>query len=545
MKAVDDEYGSVPLNNMSDLGKGIIKTSGREYTILLIGETGKGKTTFLSLLANILNGKNPQNYESFYDQSNEAGGNVNQSQTNSARLYKLTSRNGIVVRVLDTPGLADTRGLERDDQHKASIARAIEETIPIVNAVIIIANGTEERLGAATDYALTMLSSIFPNTLANNIGILFTNVASRICLNFQQNSLPPALRPEPGSDIKNQFLLDNPLALWKKLSRTRDQSSMSRRDLEEYEDAVNASHTKALRELVHLFNWLDTRIPQPTNEIISLQKKSQEIEDRIDNAILQAENLSETKEELKKVKNSNKGNEMKIDEYEDLMRQTRLVWEKVPSDLLNSICSYPGCYTNCKIGLAKRKHWGIRIASAVLTSPLLHVHPLGYIAVNRAVGTVASRYSTPRPSNSCHCGHTAENHTICESVWEKRETNLVLDPDAQMQYDQAKSGHDDNRTIVINLDYAIMRLDQKIKKEFAKIVQLVRSYASLSLAGSIAGPKQKAIRLLETRLESLRNKNSDPSLIDETERSLEMMKERLKAMEEAEERAEIRIGGSG
>ncbi len=275
-----------------------------------VGETGKGKTTFLSLLANVLNGQKPQNYESFYDRSNESGGNVNQSQTNSARLYKLTSRNGIVVHVLDTPGLADTRGLERDDQHKASIAKKIEETIPFVNAVIILANGTEERLGAATDYALTTLSSIFPNTLANNIGIVFTNVASRISLNFQQNSLPPALRHGPGRDIKNQFLLDNPLALWKKLSRTRDQNSMSRRDLEEYEDAVNESHTKAVRELVHLFNWLDTRIPQPTNEIISLQKKSQEIEDRIDNAMFQAVNLSEMKEMLEQIKNSNKGIEI-------------------------------------------------------------------------------------------------------------------------------------------------------------------------------------------------------------------------------------------
>ena len=223
------------------------------------------------------------------------------------------------------------------------------------------------------------------------------------------------------------------------------------------------------------------------------------------------------------------------------MRQTRLVWEKVSSVLLNSICSYPGCHTNCKIGLKKRNHWGVRITSAVLTLPLLHLHPLGYVAINRAVNTAASLNSAPRPSNSCHCGHAAENHAVCKSVWEKRETNLVLDPNAQRQYDQAKGDDDDNRTIIINLDDAIMRLDQKIKEEFAKVAQLVRSYASLSLAGSIAGPKQKAIRLLEMRLESQRNKYSNPSLIDEMERSLKMMKERLKTVEEAEERAEIRI----
>lgn len=212
--------------------RNIICLNGNIFRFLasVVGETGKGKTNFFSLLANILKGNNPSNYGLYHLRGNEAGGDTNQSQTNSAQLYKLTSRNGVVVRILDTPGLANTRGLERDDEHKASIARAIEEAIPFVNAVIILANSTEERLGAATDYALTMLSSIFPNTLADNIGIVFTNVASRISLNFQQNSLPPALRPKPGREINNQFLLDNPLALWKKLNRTRDQNSMSRRD---------------------------------------------------------------------------------------------------------------------------------------------------------------------------------------------------------------------------------------------------------------------------------------------------------------------------
>src|SRR6266550_4292417 len=107
------------------------------------------------------------------------------------------------------------------------------------------------------------------------------------------------------------------------------------------------------------------------------------------------------------------------------MRQTRLVWEKVPSVLLNAICSYSGCHTNCKIGLEKRNRWGVRIASAVLTLPFLPFHPLGYAAFNGAVNAAASRNSAPRPSNSCYCGHTAEHHAVGQSVWEQRETNLV------------------------------------------------------------------------------------------------------------------------
>ena len=219
-------------------------------------------------------------------------------------LYEFVSNNGITVRILDTPGLVDTRGLAQDEIHKAGIASAIEESIPFVNAVIILANGTVERLGAATDYALTTLSSIFPRTLADNIGIVFTNVASPLSWNFDQGSLPDALR---GIE-NNQFLLDNPLALWKKLNEFCRQRKASKRAVAELESAVDEGHAKALRALSILFDWLDTLVPQPTKEIINLHKKSEEIERNIANALSRASHLRDKKDELEKIKASMDGN---------------------------------------------------------------------------------------------------------------------------------------------------------------------------------------------------------------------------------------------
>ena len=68
------------------------------YTILLIGETGVGKSSVLELIANVLAGNDIDHYSfNFLDHTNECGGSNNQSQTNSARLYEFTSKNGIVV----------------------------------------------------------------------------------------------------------------------------------------------------------------------------------------------------------------------------------------------------------------------------------------------------------------------------------------------------------------------------------------------------------------------------------------------------------------
>lgn len=90
------------LSDIASLKKGIIKTAKNQakapYTILLLGEIGVGKSSTLELIANVLAGNDIDHYNfNFLDQSNEQGGSNSQSQTNLARIYELTSSNGIMV----------------------------------------------------------------------------------------------------------------------------------------------------------------------------------------------------------------------------------------------------------------------------------------------------------------------------------------------------------------------------------------------------------------------------------------------------------------
>ncbi len=243
-------------------------------------------------------GHKPEQFVNFHDEDIEAGGGAKHSQTNKAKVYEFTSLNGVRVTILDTPGLADTRGLAQDELHKASIASAIKENISTVNAVIILANGTVPRLGVATDYALSTLSSIFPRTLADNIGILFTNVSSPLSWNFDQNSLPDVLR---GHD-DNQWLMDNPLAMWNKYLQIRAQSNISRKVLSGLLGAVKDGHQKALQEVGSIFDWLDGLKPQPTNEIMNLYEQSQQINRDIENAMSRATQISVKKNRVAELK---------------------------------------------------------------------------------------------------------------------------------------------------------------------------------------------------------------------------------------------------
>ena len=172
--------------------------------------------------------------------------------------------------MLDTPGLADTRGSQQDELHKASIATQIKKHIDSVTAVLILANGVVPRVTVGTDYALSTLSAIFPKSLANNIAFMFTNVSSPLHWNFSGDTVPDILKDAP------QFLFNNPVALQRKyLKLERDPNMRKRRA--DFRKAVKGSEQNALEMLVDLFDWLDSLEPQLTASTVSLYDEPQNI----------------------------------------------------------------------------------------------------------------------------------------------------------------------------------------------------------------------------------------------------------------------------
>ena len=190
--------------------------------------------------------------------------------------------------------MADTRGIDQDERHKDSIATQIKKHIDSVTAVLILANGTIERITAGTDYALSTLSAIFPKTLADNIAFLFTNVPSPLAWNFSQDTVPRVLQDAP------QFLLDNPIALQKKYLKLKDAPNM-RKVEKDMRNHVKAGEQKALEMLVDLFDWLDECQPQPTMEIVYLYEMSQDIEATITDTLAQIDQGAVKKVEIDKL----------------------------------------------------------------------------------------------------------------------------------------------------------------------------------------------------------------------------------------------------
>ena len=95
---------TVVSSDVESLRKEIIKTSRNKakapYTIFVVGETDVGKPSLLEFLANVLIGNHLDGYDfNILDQHKEQVASSGQSQTNSAGIYELTSKNGILVSI--------------------------------------------------------------------------------------------------------------------------------------------------------------------------------------------------------------------------------------------------------------------------------------------------------------------------------------------------------------------------------------------------------------------------------------------------------------
>ena len=151
-----------------------------------------------------------------------------------------------------------TYDIERDETNKESFVRFIEKHVNFVSAVLLVDLIVQNDY--SRDYTWSILSTIFPKTLVNNIASVVTNAQSSLVRVHYQENIPEALKSSP------VFFLDNPMV--RQLTFTGPNMKKIVKDREQ----------GALEILVELFNWMDGLEPQPVTEITSFNEIYQNIE---------------------------------------------------------------------------------------------------------------------------------------------------------------------------------------------------------------------------------------------------------------------------
>lgn len=156
-----------------------------EKTIMLVGATGSGKSTFVDLLANYVFGvrlDDPFRFTVISDEDRKKRKDEAQAQTDSISRYSFNKQAGTRlnyrINVIDTPGFGDVRGVERDKKTVEEIRQLFGETgtkgIQSIYAVCFLLKAPDVRLTESQKYIFKGVLSLFSQDIEKNICAIIT-----------------------------------------------------------------------------------------------------------------------------------------------------------------------------------------------------------------------------------------------------------------------------------------------------------------------------------------------------------------------------------
>ena len=178
-------------------------------SILFLGESGGGKSSFLQLLLNYLDGKefNYASYDEDVIQVDKERSQISparaeeaaqtSSQTQSAVIYKVKVDEGTEFYLVDTPGLCDADGFQKDEEHLGKVYNALEclnnRGVKLCT-IVFIYNGQASKFDAL-QYVKNFYCLLTPQALP------WLMLATRQDVEKEHNS-------------RETYILNNPLVLY-------------------------------------------------------------------------------------------------------------------------------------------------------------------------------------------------------------------------------------------------------------------------------------------------------------------------------------------
>ncbi|RFU74130.1 aaa atpase domain containing [Trichoderma arundinaceum] len=289
------EHGSsFETYDAEELRKLLGELSQDDYTnILILGETGVGKSTFINAFINYLSystldeAKNADglvsvipcsfslqtmNQEGIQENNikvgardDEADGSTGKSATQKSAAYPVIV-GARTYRLIDTPGIGDTRGISYDKENMADILKAIS-TYDNLHGILVLVKTNNARLTITFRFCVKELLTHLHRSAAKNMAFGFTN--ARI------SNYAPGDTFKPLKSLLDEHS-DIPITL--SISTTYCFDSESFRYLAAYKQGIVMTNEEEFRrswdhsskEAHRLVNYFSSATPHPVTSTLSL-----------------------------------------------------------------------------------------------------------------------------------------------------------------------------------------------------------------------------------------------------------------------------------
>ena len=225
------------------------RTKTRPLTQLQVGETGSGKTTLLDAFANFQSGIS--RYEQWrwklVDESDTktlGREKVNKGESRTSVLtcyYIIDEREDVQekynIKIIDTPGLGDTRGPSYDKQIMTAFKNHFKKDTEAIDYVLFVTNAGTNRWTPTCDYIYT-----------NIVGIFGKNIKDRfllMCTHAGVNKPAAVGLYESKIDLRDYFNFDNS-ALYLKQDTTKREYTQ----IKQLFDMALENAEKCLKEMI-------------------------------------------------------------------------------------------------------------------------------------------------------------------------------------------------------------------------------------------------------------------------------------------------------
>ncbi|XP_053195567.1 uncharacterized protein LOC128379955 [Scomber japonicus] len=342
---------------------GVKNPNKENKTILLVGETGSGKSSLINALVNYTMGVKFEDNIWFEIVEEEEKRSQIESQTSDVITYEIFGYEGKTLpyslTIIDTPGFGDTRGIKHDvivSQRLFDLFRS-DDGVKELSAVGLVLKATENRVSDRVRYIFDSVTSLFGKDIEKNIVALITHSDG-----FTPKNALEALEAANINWAKNEtnqtvhFLFNN-----RQNEQRTDKTELplenawrlTEKGMKQFTDFLKESKPQKLMTTVEVLN-----------SRISLTACIHNLEGRIQLIELKQREIQQTEEGLRKHEEEMKKNEkftVEVDEpYKDKEPIHSMMWGgfkiggvldispllfkgAVTCNVCEENCHYPGC----------------------------------------------------------------------------------------------------------------------------------------------------------------------------------------------------------